>query len=132
MHMKLRFILLCFATILCANSMKSLPTSEIVYASETVGVPMKGDFSQKGSRSGDVNVPVIVQIVDNNKVSIQFTKAVGIVEIFIDGELKEAGKVTEVGQVYTFSLEEYNVGKHLLEIKNPFGGYLYGEFIIEE
>ncbi|GAE82979.1 hypothetical protein JCM10512_1222 [Bacteroides reticulotermitis JCM 10512] len=92
---------------------------------------MKGEFSQRGSRRAtEPDIPVVVYI-NNDKIYIEFTRAVDAFNLSIDGDLEVTGGVAQLGQVFVFSLEGYEAGEHLLEVLNPLGGSVYGEFTTE-
>lgn len=129
--MKSRLILFVLVAIWCTSNINAFSSIEGKSADPTKNVPMKGEFSQKGSRrASEPDIPVVVYI-SNDKIYIEFTKAVGAFNIVIDGELKETGETAQVGEIYVFSLDEYEAGEHLLEVKNPLGGFVYGEFTTE-
>lgn len=128
--MKVRFIFSLLAALFIAGS--------VFAESESLGpkytgpkIVLKGEVGTDTSRS----VPVIpIQVIqgDDDVVHIIFDAPLGTVQVLVDGQVQEICQVTTLGQETAISIEGWGPGIYKLEFKISDGGYVYGEFLIEE
>lgn len=128
--MKLRFIFSFLFTLLVVGNVSS-SKSMLAFSTGGKNVVLKGEIGTDTGRSETPTVPPITAEVIDKTVYIQFTDAVGTVDILMDGEVQETCNVTNAGQDTAISVEGYEPGTYLLEFKNDLGDYVYGEFIVD-
>ena len=146
--MKLRYLLILFVAFLIGNAtyaddyvptnpsgpINHLPGGFIEQLTEDYPLIMKGEFSDAGTRSVHPASPIDAAIA-NQILYIEFAAAVGELEITV----KKGNQtyysanvdVTNVGQLISIPLDNYQSGAYVLELGNSRGGYVYGEFIVE-
>ena len=93
---------------------------------------LQGEIGTDTGRSAISKIPILVSIADATTFNVEFTKAIGAVEISINGEAIQTCNVKTVGQSTTISVVGYGPGVYTLEFRTPEGGYVYGEFEIIE
>lgn len=125
--MKVRFILSLLVTLLVAGSV--LANGDKVSGK---GVVLKGEIGTSTGRSVIPIIPIKAFVVDNNIIYIQYDAPLGTVQVLVNGQVEETAEVTTVGQETIFSIADLTPGVYKLELKTPKGGYVYGEFEVEE
>ena len=93
---------------------------------------LQGEIRNDGGRSAISKIPINISIADAATFNVEFTEAIGVVEISIDGKAIKTCDVNTVGQSTTISVADYKPGIYTLEFRTPKGGYVYGEFEIIE
>lgn len=125
--MKVRFILSLLALLFIAGSVFAEPKK---YTGPKI--VLEGEIGTSTSRSAIPLLPIEAILGDDNLVHIIFEAPIGTVQILVDGQVQETCQVTSVEQETAFSVEGWVPGIYNLEFKTPEGGYVCGEFMIEE
>lgn len=125
--MKVRFILSLLALLFIAGSVVAEPKK---YTGPKI--VLEGEIGTETGRSAIPLPPIVAILGDDNLVHIIFEAPIGTVQILVDDQVQETCQVTSVEQETAFSVEGWAPGIYKLEFKTPEGGYVCGEFTIEE
>lgn len=130
--MKVRFIFSLLTALFIAGSV--FAESELLTPKKYTGpkIVLKGEIGTETGRSAIPLTPIEAILGDDNLVHIIFEAPIGTVQILVDGQVVETCEVTSVEQEAAFSVEGWAPGAYKLEFKTPKGGYVCGEFTIEE
>lgn len=128
--MKLRFIFSFLVTLLLVGNVSS-SSSMLAFSTGEKNVVLKGEIGTDAGRSAVPTTPPITAEVIDKTVRIQFTDAVGAVDISLDGEVQEKLETTTSGQEASISVEGYASGTYLLEFTNASGDCVYGELVVD-
>lgn len=128
--MKLRFIFSFLVALLLVGNVSS-SSSMLAFSTGGRNVVLKGEIGTDIGRSAVPTTPPITAEVIDKTVRIQFTDAVGAVDISLDGEVQEKLETTTSGQEASISVEGYASGTYLLEFTNASGDCVYGELIVD-
>lgn len=128
--MKLRFIFSFLVALLLVGNVSS-SSSMLAFSTGGRNVVLKGEIGTDIGRSAVPTTPPITAEVIDKTVRIQFTDAVGAVDISLDGEVQEKLETTTSGQETSISVEGYASGTYLLEFTNASGDCVYGELIVD-
>lgn len=128
--MKLRFIFSFLVALLLVGNVSS-SSSMLAFSTGGRNVVLKGEIGTDTGRSAVPTTPPITAEVIDKTVRIQFTDAVGAVDISLDGEVQEILETTTSGQETSISVEGYAPGTYLLEFTNASGDCVYGELVVD-
>ena len=129
--MKVRFILSLLVALFIAGSI--FASVDVVKDPVNIkGLVLTGEVGRETGRSAIPVIPIKAFIIDNNTISIQYEAILGTVQVFVDGQLQEVDEVSVIGQTTSFSVAHLLPGTYKLELRTLTGGYVYGDFVIEE